>query len=412
MNKIDCVTLDNGLKVYFYLDKKRHSTLFNYITLFGGSTLDFSIDGKEYHMQEGVAHILEHYVFECNNLGNISKLLSEKDIFPNASTSLNFTNYHFNATNNVEFGIETILRTVNDVSFDENKLKKIKEPIYQEIRGRKSHPFYQLNIDLYDSLFSSIKYRNVGGDICDVEKTDISDIKTCYNAFYQPSNQIIVVAGNFDKEKILNLIKNFYKDISLEKHTIVKLDLDETINVKKDFSVIKHPNINYVEVAFKFDISKFSPKELVNLDFYLGEFADEYFGVSSPLYKKLIKNEIISGGIKFYDCILHKYLIIRVGTYTNKHNEFKEELLKSIKNLNYFDEELFNLNMKQNILNIILRSERIGDTIHPFIDNLTSFNYPYLDTVSDIKNLSFDEFCNVIKSLDFSNYTVVEMITD
>lgn len=412
MNKIDCVTLDNGLRVYFYLDKKRHSTLFNYITLFGGSTLDFSIDGDEHHIQEGIAHILEHYVFECNNLGNISTILKKKDIFPNATTSSNHTSYFFDAIKDVEFGIETILKAVNDVEFDENKLRKIKEPIIQEIRGRKSNPFYQLNIDLYDNLFNVIKYRNVGGDICDVDKTSINDLKLCYDSFYQASNQIIIVAGNFDKERILKLIKDFYKNKETSNHELIKLKLDENIKVKNDYSIIKHPNINYVEFAFKIDISNLSPKELVNLDFYLGEFADSFFGVVSPLYKKLVEKEIISGAISFHDWILHNFLIIRVGAYTDKHKEFEDEILSCIKNLNYFNEELFDLNMKQNILNIILRAETIGNTIYPFIDNLVSFNYPYIDTVNDIKKLNFDEFCNIIKSLDFSNYTIVEMIKD
>lgn len=412
MNKIDCVTLDNGLRVYFYLDKKRHSTLFNYITLFGGSTLDFSIDGDEHHIQEGIAHILEHYVFECNNLGNISTILKKKDIFPNATTSSNHTSYFFDAIKDVEFGIETILKAVNDVDFDENKLRKIKEPIIQEIRGRKSNPFYQLNIDLYDNLFNVIKYRNIGGDICDVDKTSINDLKLCYDSFYQASNQIIIVAGNFDKERILKLIKDFYEDKETSNHELIKLKLDENIKVKNDYSIIKHPNINYVEFAFKIDISNLSPKELVNLDFYLGEFADSFFGVVSPLYKKLVEKEIISGAISFHDWILHNFLIIRVGAYTDKHKEFEDEILSCIKNLNCFNEELFDLNMKQNILNIILRAETIGNTIYPFIDNLVSFNYPYIDTVNDIKKLNFDEFCNIIKSLDFSNYTIVEMIKD
>ena len=64
MNNIDTVKLDNGLTIYFYVDKRRHSTFFQHITLFGGKTKDFIYDGDEYHLQDGIAHILEHYVVD------------------------------------------------------------------------------------------------------------------------------------------------------------------------------------------------------------------------------------------------------------------------------------------------------------------------------------------------------------
>lgn len=112
MSNIETIKLDNGLTIYLYSDKRRHSTLFQHITLFGGKTKDFIFEGKEYHIQDGVAHILEHYVVEENARGNFLKLLGEKQMATNASTYYGMTRYYFEAVENVEYGIETMIRGI------------------------------------------------------------------------------------------------------------------------------------------------------------------------------------------------------------------------------------------------------------------------------------------------------------
>ena len=62
MNKIETIKLDNGLTIYLYQDKRKHTTLFQLVTRFGGTTEDFIIDGKEIHLHDGIAHMLENYL--------------------------------------------------------------------------------------------------------------------------------------------------------------------------------------------------------------------------------------------------------------------------------------------------------------------------------------------------------------
>ena len=72
------------------------------------------------------------------------------------------------------------------------------------------------------------------------------------------------------------------------------------------------------------------------------------------------------------------------------------------------DEEIFDIDKRDTILKIVLRSENLVDTIMPFVSNIVEFNYPYPDTVNDIEEFSYDDFVKTIKSLDFSNYSIVE----
>ena len=104
MSKIENIKLDNCLNIYLYNDTRRHSTFFQFTTKCGGTSKDFIMDGKEYHLQDGVAHILEHYIVECNKIGNFLDMLGEKQMTSNAATSPFVTAYYFETVENVSFG--------------------------------------------------------------------------------------------------------------------------------------------------------------------------------------------------------------------------------------------------------------------------------------------------------------------
>lgn len=408
MNKLETLILDNGMKVYLYNDSRRHSTFFQFTTLFGGFTKDFKINGVEYHFQDGIAHLLEHYIVECNEVGNFLKELGKKQMNTNAATHYNMTNYYFETVEDVEFGINTMLNGIYNVKFEEEKLEKLKNPVYQEIRGKMDNKFYHSNIMILDNMFQDIKFRNVGGTIEEVKGTSVQDLKICYEAFYQPSNQFIVIAGNFSRDAVVKEIKDFYNALQFDEKKVELIEYNEKINIKKREDTLIFPTpLEYVEISFKVDVSNIHQKELLDLDFYLGCFYNHFFGITSSLHKELIDKKVITSGIGCSDSRLDKFLIISIGAYTFDSNYFKKRVLSVIEKLNCFDCDKFDLDKKSAILRIILRDENVMKMIIPFIDNIVNFDYPYLDTVKDVEELSFDNYVSCIKSIDFSNYTII-----
>ena len=413
MNNIETIKLDNGLTIYFYYDKKRHSTFFQHVTLFGGKTKDFIMDGKEYHMQDGIAHILEHYVVEENANGNFLKILGEKQMSTNASTYYDMTRYYFEAVEDLEFGIKTMINGIYSPVFDKDRLEKIKKPILQEIRGRMGNKFYHSNQETLNNVFSKIKVRSIGGSLDEVENTTLDDIITCFEAFYQPKNQFIVVAGNFDKDSVLSLIKNIYNDLDIKTHTVEILDNAEVDEVVKDYGVVEFPTgEEYIEVSYKINLNKFDNKERLKLDFYLHYFFDMFFGMTSTLYKELVKDKIITTGLSCNDFTIDDYMLVSVGAYSSDSKELERRIKDTFLKLNDFNEEIFEIDKRDSILKIVLRSENLFDTIMPFVENIVKFNYPYLDTVKDIEVFNYDDFINTIKSLNFSNYTTTVIKND
>ncbi|MBR2828311.1 MAG: insulinase family protein [Bacilli bacterium] len=402
------IILDNGLRIYLYQDKRRHSTLFQHVTLFGGLTKDFSIDGKNYHLVDGVSHILEHYVVECNEEGNFIKELGERQMNTNASTHLNMTRFYFDTVEDIEFGILKMLKGLYHVSFDEKKLEKLKNPIYQEIRGRSNSKFFHSNIKMMENLFHQYSFRNISGSVEDVSSVNIDLLETCYEGFYQPNNQIIFIAGNFNKEKVLTLIKDFFNDLNLPKHDVKLLPIKEedTVAKKEDIVYFSTPE-EYVEISFKINISNYSPVERIDIDYFIGNFLQNHFGITSSLYQKFVKEKVITTTIRYSSSILYDYYIVSIGGYTSKKDIFVKGILDKIKKMDSFDQDFFELEKKNVIMDLILRDENIISMMMPFVNNVVDFHYPYLDTVDELEKLTYQDYVSSIKKLNWSNYTII-----
>ena len=405
MNNLETITLDNGLNIYLYNDLKKHSTFFQITTFCGGINKHFIYNNKKYHIKDGVHHILEHYIVECNEEGNFLDKLGDFQMTTNASTSINNTSYYFQTVENVLFGINTILNGIYNVKFDEEKLEKLKNPICQEIRGKIDNKFYHLNKMRISNLFNNIDYVDVGGELSDVEDTSIDDLKILYDAFYHPANQFIVIAGNFNKDEVINTIKKFYKEHIFSKYNTKLIAYNENVSIKKKKDILYFPtSMNYYNISFKIDISKYNSNELLDMDFYLNSFYASSFGPTSNLYKKLINNKIISDYINASHSIIDKFLIISIGAYCEREDKFRDEVIKILNDVSLIKKDKFELDKKSSIVSLILRSENIFSLIMPFIDNLIIYNYPYLDSIDDVKKLNFNDYIDCIKNIDFSNY--------
>lgn len=409
-NSIEEIKLSNGLKIYLYLDKSKHTTFFNLVTKFGGLTKDFIIDGKEYHINDGIAHLLEHYVVENSSFGSYIDILGQKHMNVNATTSVKFTSYYLETAVNLEYGINTLLNCCYNPIFNQKKLDKIRPPIYQEIRMRHDDIFYELFLKKNNSLFHNISFKDIGGDIENLKKVDINTLKIIYEAFYQPSNQFIIIAGNFKKNKLLKIIKDFYKKQQLKKHTIKLIDVKEPEMVKhKQGTVRVDTKEEYANICYKINIDNFNNIEQLKLDYYLPMYLEMSFGLTSKLYQELVNEKIISYAFDTSFSTIHTYLLITIGCYSSNTKELINRIKKKIVCLDSFDEETFKLLKKRYKMNISISKEKLGKIINPLLENIIEYNYPHLDTVNDVDNLKFEEFIKIIKDLDFSNYTISYM---
>ena len=91
---------------------------------------------------------------------------------------------------------------------------------------------------------------------------------------------------------------------------------------------------------------------------------------------------------KGYFCIIHLS-----KTFGWKfHYDLSKKIIDTVKSMKKFNTTIFNLNKKDFIMELILRDESIFKMINPFITNVIFYDYPYIDTVEDVYNLTYEEY--------------------
>ena len=412
-DNLEKLTLENGMKIYLYKDSTKHSTFVNFITKYGGFYNDFKIDDKEYNIPNGMAHFIEHLLIETSKYGNLIHVLGEKQMSTNGVTYTDMTQFYFNAVENVEFGIETLIRAINEADFNQEDIEKTKGAIYQEVRMQRDNKFRVLNDVKMKNIFKKIPYINNLGDLNNVMNFSYEQVKLCYDAFYNPNNQIVVVAGNFDVEKVKKIIIDICSKYENNFNSVKLIDYNEPKEVDKKSDIVKMPTgKQFVDITYKIDISNLTYKDILKLDFYLGIFNRMNFGTTSSVYQKLFEEKVIVDSINSTYWVLDNYYLLSVGAYTDEDDKFLKEIKKVFSGNFIFDKELFDLYCKQCKMNISIRPDSLSSMILPFIDNIVSFEYEYFDTVNDINDFSLKELEDYMNSFDFSNYTVIKIVNN
>ncbi len=408
-NKLTSYVLDNGLTIYFYNDDTKHSINAQLVTKFGGKTKDFIYDGKEYHLGDGIAHLIEHFICEHGKAGNFLTLTGDKLISSNAFTYTDMTRYYVDGVENMEEALEVMLTNIYNPVFTIENFDKVKKAIFEEIRKSNDQKFFQFNEKYNECLFNNETFRSVIGTIKEIKTVDLETVKVCYHAFYEPTNQFLLIAGNFDKDKYLKQIKEFFKKQKIEKHQVRLIDLKEPKEVKKDyFEVYKETPDTLTAIRYKIDIKNLSPRDRLNLESCLLNFLTINFGYSSDTRKKLEKDKIITDGIGYFVDFQSNFLIVDISAYTTNSDIFIKSVRENIKN-KQFDEKLYNLEVKQTLTRFITRFDNLYGVIIPFIGNIITYNYPYLDEAKDF-DIPFEKYKEIINSLDFSHYTIGKLI--
>ena len=255
-NSFEKIVLDNGLTIYTYVDSKKHSTIVNLVTKFGGFYNDFYVDGEHVHIEDGMAHFIEHLLYETSSYGNLLDYFGERQMSSNAFTSSNRTEYYFQAVEGLDDAIEVLLTSVNQACFTPHDIEKTKKAIYQEIRMGQDSKFQKLYNMTNQMLYHNISFQSVLGTLKRMEELTYEETLLCYETFYQPQNQVLFVMGNFDRDHIIQLVESIYSKFSFSKKEFQLFDYQEPIEVNQTSASLFVPtNDTFVQVSFKLDLS-------------------------------------------------------------------------------------------------------------------------------------------------------------
>lgn len=174
---------------------------------FGAIDTDFTLDGKKYRVPDGIAHYLEHKMFDLPD-ENAMNLFAANGGSPNAFTSYSTTAYYFSCTENFDENLRILLKMVQTPYFTDESVEKERGIIAQEIRMYEDSPDSRLYEDLFANVFAEHPIRiPIAGTVESIKKITAQMLHDCYNAFYQPANMMLCIAADVDEEHICNLVK-------------------------------------------------------------------------------------------------------------------------------------------------------------------------------------------------------------
>jgi len=196
-------TLPNGLRLCVIPKPGFRSSFAAFATDYGGVHRRFRLDGQTVDTPAGVAHFLEHKMFDLPNGDNALNLLAANGADPNAFTSGDMTCYYFQCTHSFEEDLRMLLHFVSTPYFTAESVQKERGIITQEIRMGEDSPGTAIYYMLLRQLYARHPIRErVIGTVESIAEITHETLYACHRAFYAPSNMCLCVEGDVDPERI------------------------------------------------------------------------------------------------------------------------------------------------------------------------------------------------------------------
>ncbi|MEI3401319.1 MAG: pitrilysin family protein [Clostridia bacterium] len=292
--KIYVEKLENGLTVMIIPKKGVQKKYVIWGTNYGSNDSKFVVPGetKETEVPKGVAHFLEHKMFEQENGVNSLDALTALGVDANAYTTNDHTAYLFECTENFYPALDELMDYVQHPYFTDENVEKEKGIIGQEIMMYDDYPEWKVYLNALEAMYYEHPVKlDITGTIETISHIDKDILYKCYNTFYNPSNMAMVICGDFEPETLLEEIKKRLIDKKAngeikriypeEKEEIVKQKIEQNMDVSQPLFTIG--------IKDKLAETKERVRKHITIEILL----NMIIGKSSKLYKELYDEGII-----------------------------------------------------------------------------------------------------------------------
>ena len=228
-------THKSGLKVLVM--PKKHTSLCAMIgTRYGSLDRVFRIEGeKEFTaVPDGVAHFLEHKLFEDENGQDALNLFADLGGDANAGTDFDYTCYYFTASENYEKNLAVLLDFVTHPCFKAQSVERERGIIGQEIKMYDDSPDWRVMFNMLEAMYEKHPVKiDIAGTVESISHITADLLYQCYNTFYNLGNMALCVAGNADMETVLKIADEVLKEQKPKK--VESFFEPESEGVSKDY---------------------------------------------------------------------------------------------------------------------------------------------------------------------------------
>lgn len=386
----------SGLRVYVMPKTEYSKTYAVFGTHFGSIDSKFTIAGEDNPtvLPDGVAHFLEHKLFEQPDGGNVFADYAKYGANANAFTSFNMTAYLFECTENPEENLKILLDFVSKPYFTDENVEKEQGIIGQEINMYDDDPDWRCMINFLNSMYVEHPVKNdIAGSVQSISEIDKEVLYKCYRNFYNMANMVLFVIGNVTPEKVGKCVEDTIcdyeileelpkRDYGTEPCSVVR----NTVKQSMDVSV---PSFMF---GYKDTDTGYDGIKLLKKGIELSVINEIAFGKSSYIYNKLYNEGLIMGFLD-YECECEKgYGFTALSAESNDPEKAKAVIIEGIEKLKKdgVKSEDFNRLKRAFFGKFVRQFDNINSVAHGFLANLFN-NIDIFDYIKAIEEVTLDD---------------------
>ena len=375
--------LENGLQIIIIPKKEIQKKYIIWATKFGSidNTFIDSTTGEKVVIPDGVAHFLEHKMFEQKNGVDSLYVLMALGLDANAYTTNDHTAYLFECTDHFYEGLDELMDYVQNPYFTDQNVEKEKGIIGQEIGMYDDDPGWQLYINAMDCLYEKNPIKvDTAGTVETISGINPEMLYKCYNTFYHPSNMVLTVVGDFEPEAIRAEIKKRLKD-NEARGEITRIYPEEKLEINKKYAEKEmEVSLPLFMIGFKDNI-KDKYNEVVKRHIAIEIILNMLIGKSSNLYNELYKEGYLLSQPDLEYEFGNEYSHVLIGGQSKNPQKVYEKIAEKIQE------------MKNNDINV-QEFERIKKKIYG--DYAVEYN-----NVADIGRMFTSDYIKGINSFEY-----------
>lgn len=400
--------IDNGLEVYIVPNNSVNDVFVTFTTRYGGCNYPFYINNKYMEVPNGIAHFLEHKMFEQKNGMDPFTFYNKSGTYCNAFTNYFNTSYLFAGGDSFDENLNYLLDYVQEPYFTDESVEKEKGIIEQELKMYDDMPDNIIYERTIYNLFNNhpIKYP-VGGTVSDIMKITKEELYNCYKTFYNPKNMFIIITGNVDAKHTIDLIKENQKTKSFEEINIKLKEIKEDDRVSLEKEIIKHNVATpYISYGVKIPVKSFSKIDKKKRNLYLSSIFNILFDETSIFYERMKEEDLLDTPIDIDTLDTDEHKVFMFTFKSNNYEKVINEIDNVLKNIDISKEDL-ERKKKVNISNLLYTFDDISRTNKLLLNDKIMYDDIHTNIYDILKSMNKEEMDEIISKLDISNKSIL-----
>ena len=386
----------SGLDIYVWKMDGFKTTHAVFGTKYGSINNSFICDGdeKKTDVPEGIAHFLEHKLFE-NEDTDVFDLYAKTGADANAFTSFDRTCYYFTCTSNWRDSLEILLNFVQEPYFTKESVEKEQGIIGQEIKMCNDDPYWIVLFNLIKAAYHKHPVTiDIAGTVESIAQITPELLYKCYGTYYNLNNMVLTIAGDCDEESVLEICDRLLKPSTPQKLTSLFPDEPSGI-VTKEKTAVLPVGIPIFQFGIKSrpEVGNALNRAEAEANIVLDLLADS----GSELTNRLLSSGLISSPLSYEVFCGEGFFMVMLGGEAAEPHKVAQEIREEIERfkINGFDNEHFD-RIKKSILGSKVRERDLADDLAFSLANCHFTGAKFFDTLPLISKITADDIMRCI----------------